>query len=72
MPCVQFLKPCVQFLIDTILNLAIVQFLMKKKGDVCYGGASPISIKARRSLWGRVSYLNKRETHVMGACLSFT
>jgi hypothetical protein len=31
--CVQFLKSCVQFLIDTILNLAIVQFLMKKKGD---------------------------------------
>jgi hypothetical protein len=34
---VQFLKPCIQFLIDTILNLAIVQFLMKKKGDTCYG-----------------------------------
>jgi hypothetical protein len=31
--CVQFLKSCVQFLMDTILNLAIVQFLMKKKGD---------------------------------------
>jgi hypothetical protein len=31
--CVQFLKSCVQFLIDTILNLVIVQFLMKKKGD---------------------------------------
>jgi hypothetical protein len=28
--CVQFLKSCV----DTILNLAIVLFLMKKKGDV--------------------------------------
>jgi hypothetical protein len=27
--CVQF-----QFLMDTILNLVIVQFLMKKKGDV--------------------------------------
>jgi hypothetical protein len=31
--CVQFLKSCVLFLMDTILNLAIVQFLMKKKGD---------------------------------------
>jgi hypothetical protein len=32
--CVQFLKSCVQFLMDTILNLAIVQFLVKKKVDV--------------------------------------
>jgi hypothetical protein len=31
--CVLFLKSCVQFLMDTILNLAIVQFLIKKKGD---------------------------------------
>jgi hypothetical protein len=30
--CVQFLKSCVQFIMDTILNLAIDQFLMKKKG----------------------------------------
>jgi hypothetical protein len=30
---VQFLKFCVLFLMDTILNLAIDQFLMKKKGD---------------------------------------
>jgi hypothetical protein len=51
---VLFLK-CVQFLMDTILNLAIVQFLMKKKG--------------RHALWGRVSYLNKRETRVMRTCL---
>jgi hypothetical protein len=72
MPCVQFLKPCVQFLKDTILNLEIVQFLMKKKGDARFGGASPISIKARRSLWGNISYLNKRGTHVTGVCLPFT
>jgi hypothetical protein len=32
--CAQFLISCIQFLMDTILNLAIVQFLMKKKGDV--------------------------------------
>jgi hypothetical protein len=31
--CVQFLKSYVQFLMGTILNLAIVQFLMKNKGD---------------------------------------
>jgi hypothetical protein len=47
--CVQFLKSCVQFLMDTILNLAIVQFLMKKKGDARYRGASPISIKERHT-----------------------
>jgi hypothetical protein len=40
--CVQFLKFCVQFLMDTILNLSIVQFLMMKKGDTCYGGVSRI------------------------------
>jgi hypothetical protein len=31
--CVEFLKSCVKFPMDTILNLVIVQFLMKKKGD---------------------------------------
>jgi hypothetical protein len=31
--CVQFLKSCVWFLMDTILNLAIIQFLIKNKGD---------------------------------------
>jgi hypothetical protein len=31
--CLQFLKPRVQFLMNTKLNLAIVKFLMKKKGD---------------------------------------
>jgi hypothetical protein len=40
--CVQFLKPCVQFLMDTILNLVIVQFLMKKKGDTLLLRASLI------------------------------
>jgi hypothetical protein len=56
----------------TILNLAIVQFLVKKKGDMRYMGASPISVKGRHALWGRVSNLNKRETSVMGVRLSFT
>jgi hypothetical protein len=40
--CVQFLKYCVQFLMDTILNLTIVQFLMKIKRDVPSKHASPI------------------------------
>jgi hypothetical protein len=40
--CVQFLNPCVQFLMDTLLNPVIVQFLMKKKGDTSYGGVSHI------------------------------
>jgi hypothetical protein len=31
--CVQFPKSRVQFLTDTILNLAIVQFVIKKKVD---------------------------------------
>jgi hypothetical protein len=30
---VQFLKSCVQFLIDIILTPTIVQFFMKKRGD---------------------------------------
>jgi hypothetical protein len=70
--CVQFLKSCVQFLMDIVLNLVIVQFLMKKKGDTRYRGVPPISIKGIRALWGHVSYLNERETHVMGACLPFS
>jgi hypothetical protein len=40
--CVQFLKFYVQFLMNTILNLIIVQFLMMKKGDACYEGVSRI------------------------------
>jgi hypothetical protein len=39
---VQFLKSCVQFLMDTILNLAIVQFLMKIKRDMLTKRVSPI------------------------------
>jgi hypothetical protein len=69
--CVQFMKPCVQLLMDTILNQAIVHFLMKKKGDMRYRGESRISGKGRRALWGRVSYLKKREILVVGV-LPFT
>jgi hypothetical protein len=39
---VQFLKPCVMFLMDTILNLAIIQFLVKQKGDAQYGGCASL------------------------------
>jgi hypothetical protein len=34
--------------------------------------ASPISIKRRHALWGRISYLNKREMLIMGAHLPYT
>jgi hypothetical protein len=70
--CVQFLKPCVQLLMNTILNQTIVHFLMKKKGDMRYRGVSRISGKWRRALWGHVSYPKKRETLIVGACLPFT
>jgi hypothetical protein len=40
--CVLFLKSCVHFLMDIILNLAILQFLMKKKGDAPTQHASHI------------------------------
>jgi hypothetical protein len=40
--CVQFMKSCVRFLMDTILNLAIVHFLMKKNGDMPMQCASRI------------------------------
>jgi hypothetical protein len=57
--CVQFLKSCVQFLMDTILNLAIAQFLMKKKGDRCLVCASCIVGKGRHTNETRVSHLSK-------------
>jgi hypothetical protein len=40
--CVQFLKSCVRFLMGTILNLAIVQFLILNKGDTPMQHASYI------------------------------
>jgi hypothetical protein len=55
--CVQFLKPCVQFLMDTILNLIIVQFLVKKKGDMLLLHVSHISGKGRHTICGRISIL---------------
>jgi hypothetical protein len=60
--CVQFLKSCVLFLMDTILNLAIVQFLMKKKGDAPMKCLSRIGGEGRRAHAMHVSYLRRRET----------
>jgi hypothetical protein len=56
--CVQFLKPCVQFLMDTILNLAMCSVSGEEK--------------KRHALTRRVSHLRKRETHTNKACLPFT
>jgi hypothetical protein len=68
---VQFLKPCFQFLMGTILNLTIVQFLMKKKGDKLLLHVSPILGKGRHDCRTCVSYLSKREMRDMGAHLPF-
>jgi hypothetical protein len=53
---VQFLKPSIQFLMNTIMNLAIVRFLMKKR---------------RHALSTHVSHLTKRETCVTYTHLSY-
>jgi hypothetical protein len=53
--CVQFLKPCVQFLIDTILNLP-----MRSVSDGHYTKSANVF-----SFWWR-----KRETHTNKVCLS--
>jgi hypothetical protein len=45
-----FLKSCVQFLLDIILNLAIVLFLKKKKGDACSLHASRIGGNGRHAI----------------------
>jgi hypothetical protein len=70
--CVLFLKSCVQFLMDIVLNLTIVQFLMKKKGDAHFLRVSLIGGKGRRALAMRVSHRSQRETHYIGAHLPFT
>jgi hypothetical protein len=57
--CVQFLKSCVQFLMDTIVNPAIAQFLMKKNGDVLSGLCVSHLSKGRRTNEMRVSHLTK-------------
>jgi hypothetical protein len=70
--CVQFLKPCVQFLIDTILNLTIVQFLGKKKEDVLLLHVFLILRKGRHACSMHISFLMKKETHDMRTRLPFT
>jgi hypothetical protein len=56
MPCMQFLKPSVLFLMDTILNLSIGQFLMKKNGDTLLLRVSLILRKRRHTCSTRVSF----------------
>jgi hypothetical protein len=46
-----------------------VCLVSQEKGDACYGGASCISGKGRHALWGCISYLKKKETHVIGVRL---
>jgi hypothetical protein len=57
--CVQFLKSYIQFLMNTILNPAIAQFMMKKKGDACSVWASCIGGKMRHANKTRVLHLSK-------------
>jgi hypothetical protein len=52
--CVQFLKSCVQFLRDTILNLATIQFLRKIKGDSRYRGASPFYFTCTKKIFNNL------------------
>jgi hypothetical protein len=66
------MKPCVQFLIDTILNLTIVQFLGKKKKDVLLLHVFFILRKGRHACSMHISFLMKKETHDMRARLLFT
>jgi hypothetical protein len=57
--CVQFLKSCVQFLMDHIMNPAIAQFLMKKNRDALSVLCVSHLNKGRRANEMRVSHLNK-------------
>jgi hypothetical protein len=59
------------FLKDTILNLAIVQFLIKKKGDTLTMCVSYLR-KWRHVLDTRSSHRKQRETHYIGVHLPFT
>jgi hypothetical protein len=54
--CAQFLISCIQFLMDTILNLAIVQFFNEEKGRCAHATC--------------VSYLRRRETCPQNGCLA--
>jgi hypothetical protein len=43
----------------------------EENGRCVLWGASPMSRKGRCTLWERVSYLRKRETHIMGGASPF-
>jgi hypothetical protein len=70
--CMQFLKSCVQFLMDTILNLTIVQFFVKKTGDTLWICVSHIGGKMRHALATRISHRRYGETVYIGTRLPFT
>jgi hypothetical protein len=63
--CVQFLKSCVQFFMDTILNLTIAQFLMKKKGDALSVRASRILVKGDVPMKCMSHILLKGDSHLI-------
>jgi hypothetical protein len=63
--CVQFLKSCVQFLMDTILNPTIAQFLMKKKGDALSVRASHILVKEDAPMKCVSRILLKGDSHLI-------
>jgi hypothetical protein len=67
--CVQFLKSCVQFPMNTILNPAIAQFPMKKKGDTRSIHVSHIGGKERRANETCISHISKGR-RALSRCVS--
>jgi hypothetical protein len=63
--CVQFVKSCVQFLMDTILNLTIAQFFLKKKGDALSVHASRILVKGDTPMKRASHILLKGDSHLI-------
>jgi hypothetical protein len=70
--CVQFMKFGVQFLMDTIQNMTIAPFLMKRKGDAHWLHVYHIRGKGRRALHTFVSHRRQWEMVYIGAHLPFT
>jgi hypothetical protein len=65
--CLQFLNSYVQFLMDTILNPAIAQFLMKKKGDTLSVRVSHILVKGDAPMKRASRILINEDAHCGGA-----
>jgi hypothetical protein len=64
---VLFLKTCVQFLMNIILNMANIQFPMKKK-ETCSKYAR-LTSEEKETCVTYILYRRKIETRVMGTCL---